>query len=327
MFTVNFNEFLGFDPEFLYSQVSWLDFDDAQGPIDESVMKSLKELIVKYFVYGYEVGDTMNLHIQGYSEFIGGMRYETIRNVFAVNRLPLPHLEPRRGTREEVIEYYKKDGMFHELERVFEGKEGSRRLAVELVQKHGFPWVVRNDLYAAHLLNKATCMMHDDLKIGPDRSNDPPIEFVWWFGEPGAGKTFLATQWVSSNGTEEYAFKMAGMVFFVLFTPTTKNVLLDNITLSTEQEMKDILGFGDRNPYIAQVKGSYVHNVKFACTSVFSPRDLFETMPPALQRGHTWNEIRRWIIRLFRVVERVAEPVDVDTMTLVHLNTDLNMVV
>jgi hypothetical protein len=221
--------------------VDWNDFVDQQVEIDGNLLNCLRILNTMYFVYGYEVGNGRNLHIQGYMEFNYSTRRSTITNAFGANHLPAPHLEGRMGTRQQAIDYCKKEGMFIQSNEEGEREEvkNKRSAMVDMVKEHGYAWVVKNELEGAHLLNKPVCQLYDDLTVGPSRYNDPPVQFNWYFGRPGAGKTYAAEMWVSNGQTEEFTFKHSGERLFATFNPRMKNALIDNITLNVGKEAVD----------------------------------------------------------------------------------------
>lgn len=70
----------------------------------------LEELDVKYIVFGYEVGENGTPHLQGYLEF------ENARALGGVKKIvgDRAHLEQRRGTAKQAVDYCKKDGEFFE---------------------------------------------------------------------------------------------------------------------------------------------------------------------------------------------------------------------
>lgn len=69
------------------------------------------EGLIKYYVYGEEVGEKGTPHLQGYIEFSKKIKFNTVR----AKILPRAHIEPRRGTQEQAIVYCKKDGIVTEV--------------------------------------------------------------------------------------------------------------------------------------------------------------------------------------------------------------------
>lgn len=67
---------------------------------------------VKYIIMGREIcPDTGRRHLQGYVEFVNRKSLDMAKKILKDNTI---HLEKRRGTQEEAIEYCKKDGDWKE---------------------------------------------------------------------------------------------------------------------------------------------------------------------------------------------------------------------
>lgn len=68
------------------------------------------KLNYSYLIYGYEKGENGTEHLQGYIEFSSCKRFNTLKR-----ELPRAHLEPRRGSQKQAIEYCKKEGEWLEF--------------------------------------------------------------------------------------------------------------------------------------------------------------------------------------------------------------------
>ena len=66
---------------------------------------------VQYYIIGKEYASTGTPHLQGYAELIGTHRLNAVKRIFGSNTM---HIEKRRGTQDEAINYCKKDGDFVE---------------------------------------------------------------------------------------------------------------------------------------------------------------------------------------------------------------------
>lgn len=67
---------------------------------------------VKYICYGEELcPKTAKLHYQGYVEFYSPLRICAVKKIFNDDTI---HLESRKGTKKQAIDYCKKDGKFFE---------------------------------------------------------------------------------------------------------------------------------------------------------------------------------------------------------------------
>ncbi len=78
--------------------------------------KFLQNIDVQYLIYQHEVGKTGTPHLQGYVEFHNRNRILTIKREFKTSLLRA-HLESRRGTAAEAIQYCRKEGGTKEFEK------------------------------------------------------------------------------------------------------------------------------------------------------------------------------------------------------------------
>lgn len=82
-------------------------------------------LPVTYVVYGYEEGEQGTKHLQGYCELNHRMRMTTIKKLgCAFERM---HIEARRGTQKEAVDYCKKGGDWVEYGEMKVHVQGRRR--------------------------------------------------------------------------------------------------------------------------------------------------------------------------------------------------------
>ena len=70
----------------------------------------LRALTCAYNVFGYERGDEGTPHLQGYIHFKDCKTLSAVKKV-----MPRAHLEPRKGTVDQAVEYCKKEGDFEEF--------------------------------------------------------------------------------------------------------------------------------------------------------------------------------------------------------------------
>ena len=69
----------------------------------------LRSLKCVYIVYGYERGDNGTPHSQGYVHFQDNKTLSAVSKI-----MPRAHLEPRKGSVDQAVEYCKKEGDFEE---------------------------------------------------------------------------------------------------------------------------------------------------------------------------------------------------------------------
>ncbi len=89
-------------------------------------VNTLKNLKCEYIVFGYEIGEKGTPHLQGYMEFKGGKRFDTIKKT-----LPRAWLGSRKGTSMQAYKYCIKDGNFFERGRRSRGRKNKLEAQVE----------------------------------------------------------------------------------------------------------------------------------------------------------------------------------------------------
>lgn len=143
-----------------------------------------------YVCYGREVGDSGTPHLQGYVHF------PTLKSLPQVKTLlPRAHVEPRKGTVDQAVDYCKKDGDFHEAGKkpASQKEKGSKeKIRWKRIMEKAFEgdeeWLKENEpavycknlaMFRSHKKPKTECLNHSD--------EDTPHE--WIVGPTGSGKS------------------------------------------------------------------------------------------------------------------------------------------
>jgi len=254
----------------------------------EDLRTSLSTDAVKYAVFGYEVGESGTPHLQGFLSLVKKKRITGVKSI--VNERA--HLETRKGSKSQAIEYCKKDDNFEEFGDVSmaTGKQGNRTdldlvgdmvksgaSLLEVAEEHPGTFIKYNRGISA-------------LKVALSKPYTPAgLRGVWLYGEPGTGKSryvhenypgiYLKQQnkWWDNYQGERY-------------------VLLDD--LDTDKLAHHLKLWSDRYPVTGEVKGSSVNLTydKFIVTSNFRPFELFKDLDQrtidAIERRFTLHEVR-----------------------------------
>jgi hypothetical protein len=304
--TVNFNSMFGIDNDDLdeIDFKDWSDYGDKQVEVVNKMSQVLVILRPDYYIYSFEVGSTGNLHMHCYFEFKKGFSMAFIKATFTRYGLPAPHIQSRYGTKDQAIQYIKKDLQFIEDGVVVdEGEEISRRKqAINYIKEHSYHELVSEDLELAALVPYGVAMKYDRDNEVASRKEDPPVVCHWYYGDPGTGKSFRAENWITNNGAEKCIFIQGSKKFAVQYIPNCWNYYMDNLTFVHYNELESFLGIAERNMFIFEVKGEshFVHCSKLAVTSVFPPADLFASLTVNERRNHTLEEVLRRISHLYR---------------------------
>jgi hypothetical protein len=327
--TINCTAYLGLDPEEITpGQPDWGRFNDEMNRICLKLDR-FYELLCSYIVYGFEIGAHGNYHVQAYCEMKRTISFDDFQHEFhVVTGLPKPHLEQRHKDQQHAANYCKKDGMFFEHGEIRQGARPGKRLeAIKVLQEKGYSRMVVEELDLIHCLNRNYAIDCENKSIGKSRRNDPDVECCWWFGEPGAGKSYAAEGWMIEMAGENYNFKQGDRKYFVEYDSRNKGVFLDNVTLHFH-ELEDFIGAAGKAPFGVEIKGGGFHcHAQFvAVTSVGSPVDLWNALEEKEKKGHNLNEILRRITHLYHCVlgidGRIINEVRKDFSSLEHI--DLN---
>nr|QXP07592.1 MAG: replication associated protein [Arizlama virus] len=145
-------------------------------------LKHLEEE-AKFYCYGKETGETSTFHLQGFVMF---SNQRTLRGVSRL--LTRAHLEKRRGTPQQAIEYCAKDGDFYEWgERPIAGKTTKERHAWCIsMARQGYLdriEVEEPGMYLRYLSTFRSLRERESSIITADLDNE------WWTGPTGTGKS------------------------------------------------------------------------------------------------------------------------------------------
>lgn len=203
---------------------------------------------VGYVAYGQEVGENGTPHLQGYLELLIKQRLGGVKQLPGFGRA---HLELRKGTQKEALDYTKKDGIFFEWGVLFATKQGSRSDLEEvksLLDSGGSIADVAAQHFGSYIRYRKSFSAYSDLR--PESQRDVSVYILW--GEPGVGKTRYVFDrypdvWISSDPTLQWFDGYEG----------ESTVLLDDFR--GECSPSFLLRLLDRYPLRVPIKGGFRH--------------------------------------------------------------------
>ena len=153
----------------------------------------LRSLECVYIVYGYERGDNGTPHFQGYVHFQHQKTLSAVKKI-----MPRAHLEPRKGSVDQAVEYCKKEGDFEERgEKPKSQKERGEmekkrwKRVLELAEAGDYDTLKEEEpgVWCLHeeKLRKKKKTKPEALSIGPGQK-----VHEWYYGVPGSGKSHKA---------------------------------------------------------------------------------------------------------------------------------------
>lgn len=251
-------------------------------------------------IFGKEKGNEGTPHLQGYLELEKVMRMEAVKKML---KCPTIHLEGRKGTQEQAIEYCKKEEKWEEFgEKRISGRPKGEKQANKALE-------CINELKAGKTIAEIACdpntsftMLKHLMTVTPliekGRDYNKPPEIIWYWGKTGTGKTRRA-YWEAKNinECEEPYVKSSAGIWFDGYDGQ-KVAIFDDIR-SNWFEYSFLLKLLDRYPHRVQIKGGsrqWKPDIIYI-TSPFPPKEMYTTMQE--------NDNRDLIDQLIRRITRV----------------------
>lgn len=161
--------------------------DDA-----ESRLRNFFEVHCKYGIFGREIAPTTGTpHLQGYFELRRSLRLRTVATSMAL----AVHLEGRRGSRQQAIDYCKKDGNFVEVGNAVsqQGKRTDLDSIRSIAAEGGMREVSKIGTHQEIKVAEAYLLWNE-----PGRDWKP--EVYWYYGATGVGKSRKARWYAEHRG-------------------------------------------------------------------------------------------------------------------------------
>lgn len=258
----------------------------------EEERDALRDCKCVYMLFGYERGDEGTPHLQGY------VHYKDAKTLSAMKKImPRAHLEIRKGTVDQAVDYCKKEGDFEEfgkkpLSQKEKGEANKSRWRVinEKAKEGDEVWLEQNEPHVYHT-GLATFRSHKKARTLPLDYVDTPHE--WWVGPTGTGK--------SKKVWEEYPTHYAKEKnkWWCNYTGQEAVVIEEADPKNMEHLADRLKVWADRYPFPGEIKGGRVEGIrplKIIVTSNYSPEECFlnqNDLEPILRRfrvvqfGHT----------------------------------------
>ncbi len=215
---------------------------------------------MEYLVYQEEISESGTYHLQGYCEFKNRPRQNKAKALLGGNEV---HLEPRRGTQKQAIDYCKKDDSRVAHTEPYE--EGTPRTQGKRMDLEGFKNEVMEGARLRDLLDDHWGVIARYPKFyqtlmalnRPIRPDDANIHVTLHYGDTGLGKTRAVMDEFGAN-PEFYRTPLTnGTMWFDGFDGH-KIVLLDDFGGSTSHvSLCFVLRLLDRYPVVVPSKGGH----------------------------------------------------------------------
>lgn len=237
---------------------------------DQSGIDQL-EFAATYYIAGREVGEQGTPHIQGFVRFPNPRTLQGVKRI-----LRRAHLETRRGTITQAIEYCKKEGNYREwgdipTQTAETTKERWRRI-ISLAET-GEIETIKNDYPGMYLryLEKLRSMALPRPVILTEITNE------WWYGSTGTGKSRKLWQEYPNHFQKELNKWWCGY--------QNENVVaIEEWSPKNECTASSLKIWADRYPFTAQIKGGSLKKIRPWKIIVLSNYTIEQCFPQAEDR-------------------------------------------
>lgn len=241
---------------------------------------ALRMLDCVYHIFGRERGAEGTPHLQGYVHFASAKTMSAVKKL-----MPRAHLEPRKGTVDQAVDYCKKDGDYEEvgvkpMTQVEKGAANKRRFELAFIaasegRMEDIPMDLRTRYYGTYK------------KIREDHMAKPmaltELSNEWRYGPTGVGKTRTAHEMYP-----DAFIKKANTKWWDGYVDQEVVIIddFDKYHIQLGYELKIWL---DHYPFPAERKGgsTMIRPKKIIITSNYHPGDIWDddkTLLPILRR-------------------------------------------
>lgn len=227
-----------------------------------------------YMVFGYERGDEGTPHLQGYVHFTSQKTLSAMKKI-----MPRAHLEMRKGTIDQAVDYCKKEEDYEEfgtkpLSQKEKGEKEKKRWkrALEKAREGDMEWLDENEPLLV-LKHRGLLLSHKILKTSPLTYDDSDTPHEWWCGPTGTGKSRKV--WDDYPGH----YQKEKNKWWCNYTGQD-TVVIEEVDPKNMEHLADRLKvWADRYPFPGEIKGGRIEGIrplKIIVTSNYTPEECFE---------------------------------------------------
>jgi hypothetical protein len=239
--------------------------------------------VFRYLCMQEEVGESGTHHMQGYVEFRRPLRLREAKAKIGIDRI---HLEKRRGSQRQAIDYCKKTetgvaSTFVEYGvKASQGKRSDLDRFQEMVIEGASEAEVADEVFGAWARYPNLYSRYKRLRNGSQKSRQPPAVFVFW-GQTGTGKSRrvareceeLETVWVSAG---------TSTCWYEGVTEKTEVLVFDDFY--GWETIHNVLRICDRYPHTLRIPGGAVQCPDLKRIYFTSNSDINEWWPNTFER-------------------------------------------
>ncbi|AXH73660.1 MAG: putative viral replication protein [Cressdnaviricota sp.] len=207
---------------------------------------------VSYIIYGIEVGEGGTSHFQGFIQFQHPVSFGRCKSVVGDRA----HIESRRGTVVQAIEYCKKDGNVVEygspqrLQTNSEKQKEKWQHIIKLAEQNKLDELKEEyPSYYIRYLNTLKSLSYGKDLIITELQNE------WWYGPTGTGKSYSLWQKYPQHYQKELNKWWCGYT-------GQEIVAIEEWCPKNECTASQLKIWADRYPFTAQIKGGSLQKIR-----------------------------------------------------------------
>lgn len=230
-------------------------------PTNEEI-EELKKIDCKYICLGYERGEEGTPHVQGYVHFKRNTHFNAAKRL-----LPRAHIEARKGSVAQAVDYCKKDGVFQEFGTMplsqGDAAKTCWKTIMEKAQLGEFTWIMDN--YPRVWIQLSNRL--EGLRLRKTQILDGELQHEWWTGPTGSGKSSTLWKYYGSHYQKELNKWWCGY-------ENESVVAIEEWSPKNECTGSQLKIWADRYPFTGQIKGGSIKKVRPLKIIVLSNFDI-----------------------------------------------------
>lgn len=205
----------------------------------------------RYLCYGHEVGEDGTYHLQGYIHFYSQTTFGTCKRLIGGRA----HIEARKGSIEQAIDYCKKDGQFEEFgEKPISPAIKNKTDWAEILKRaeaSDFAWIkAKHPRIWIQLSHRLQSLSAPETKILQGEAINE-----WWVGPTGTGKSSTLWELYPNHFQKELNKWWCGY-------SNEDVVAIEEWSPKNECTTSHLKIWADRYPFTAQIKGGSLHRIR-----------------------------------------------------------------
>lgn len=234
----------------------------------------LRSLKCVYQVFGYERGEAGTPHLQGY------VHLKSAKTLSAMKKMmPRAHLEPRKGTIDQAVDYCKKEGDYEEFgvkpmsqKEKGEANKNRWKRILEKAEEGDEDWIKEHEPDVA-FKHMALIRSHKKPKMEILDHSDEDTPHEWWIGPTGSGKSkqlweLYPAHYQKSQNKWWCGYKGQEVVAIEEASPKTMEHLASFMKI-----------WADRYPFSGEIKGGKIEGIRPARVIVLSNYTIQQCFP------------------------------------------------